>query len=258
MAPGIQERHGRRRRTAARAGSITSPSRASPPTGSTSHGGRGRRSVRRRSTRSRGDSAPSTLPNIYITGQQGWTAFRFGPAIGVANPGVLFPLDAVDEYYKQLVPDFSAWLRNSPVAQTYPQMTADADALLERVGPAVYIGHSQGGAEIPGIVRARPDPHLFAAAISVEGGSCPPVADAPLYKQIPFLYVTGDFTNPPANCEPFVAALTALGGIGTNLHLPDIGIDGNDHMMMLDKNNLQVAQVLIDWIEKNVEGKHGK
>ncbi len=74
----------------------------------------------------------------------------------------------------------------------------------------------------------------------------------------PVRYVTGDFTDPPANCQPFVAALNAMGGIGPNLHLPEIGIEGNDHMMMLDKNNLQVAQVLIDWIEKNVEGKHGK
>ena len=127
----------------------------------------------------RGDADVSTLPNIYVTGRQGWAAFRFGPSFGVANPGVQFPLEAVDEYFKQLVPDFSEWLRGSPVAQTYPAMTAAAEALLTKIGPAVYIGHSQGGAEIPGIVRDRPDPALFAGVISVEGGACPPVEDAP-------------------------------------------------------------------------------
>jgi len=206
----------------------------------------------------RGDADVSTLPNIYVTGRQGWAAFRFGPSFGVANPGVQFPLEAVDEYFKQLVPDFSEWLRGSPVAQTYPAMTAAAEALLTKIGPAVYIGHSQGGAEIPGIVRDRPDPALFAGVISVEGGACPPVEDAPLYKEIPFLYVTGDFTDPPTNCAPFVDALNGLGGRGTSLHLPDIGIKGNDHMMMLDKNNEQVAQALIDWIVKEVEGRNAE
>jgi len=31
------------------------------------------------------------------------------------------------------------------------------------------------------------------------------------------------------------------------LHMPDKGIPGNSHMMM-DKNNLQVADRLLDWI----------
>jgi pimeloyl-ACP methyl ester carboxylesterase len=123
------------------------------------------------------------------------------------------------------------------------------------VGPAVYLGHSQGGGEIATILKAHPEIQ-FAGLISVEGGSCPAVADAPLYRKIPFLYVTGDYTDPPANCQPFFAALNALGGSGTSLHLPDIGIRGNDHMMMMDRNSDQIAQVLVDWIEREVEGKH--
>lgn len=39
----------------------------------------------------------------------------------------------------------------------------------------------------------------------------------------------------------------------TFLHLPDIGIHGNMHMFMLDKNNLQIADVLLDWIDTHVE-----
>jgi len=30
--------------------------------------------------------------------------------------------------------------------------------------------------------------------------------------------------------------------------LPDRGILGNSHMMMMDRNNLQVAQVVQDWL----------
>ena len=32
------------------------------------------------------------------------------------------------------------------------------------------------------------------------------------------------------------------------LLLPDNGIKGNSHMMMLDKNNLQVADMIIAWL----------
>jgi len=201
----------------------------------------------------RGDA--SRLPTIYLTGHAGWAAFRIGPAYPAANPGVQFPLEAADQYFAQLVPDFSVELRGSPNAQSYPMLNEDMGILFAKVRPAVYVGHSQGGAELPGIVSAHPE--LFVGAVSVEGG-CPPVADAALYQshRIPFAIMTGDYTNPPAACQAFIDALNAMGGSGTNLWLPALGIHGNDHMMMLDKNSDQVAQVLVDWIEQHVEGRH--
>ena len=200
----------------------------------------------------RGDAPPSTLPSPVIVGQNGWNIFRFGPSYGVPNPGVQFPLEAVDEWLKQLVPDFGFYLRGTAATVSYPALNEDAYALLNKVGPAVYIGHSQGGGEEATIVKAHPDIR-FAGLISIEGGSCPSVADVALYKNIPYLYVTGDYMDPPANCQPFMNALNSLGGNATSVHLPDIGIHGNDHMMMMDRNSDQVAQVIIDWISKNVE-----
>jgi hypothetical protein len=38
----------------------------------------------------------------------------------------------------------------------------------------------------------------------------------------------------------------------TFIHLPELGIHGNTHMFMLDKNNLQIADLLFDWIDKHV------
>ena len=37
-----------------------------------------------------------------------------------------------------------------------------------------------------------------------------------------------------------------------SLLLLDTGIKGNSHMMMMDKNNLQLADVLLKWIDENV------
>jgi hypothetical protein len=34
------------------------------------------------------------------------------------------------------------------------------------------------------------------------------------------------------------------------INLPEIGIKGNSHMMMMDRNNMQVAQVINDWLKK--------
>jgi hypothetical protein len=34
------------------------------------------------------------------------------------------------------------------------------------------------------------------------------------------------------------------------VNLPQIGIKGNSHMMMMDKNNQQVADVIQGWLEK--------
>jgi hypothetical protein len=43
-----------------------------------------------------------------------------------------------------------------------------------------------------------------------------------------------------------------VGGKVTVLHLPAVGINGNSHMFMLDKNNLQVADLMLKWIDQNV------
>jgi pimeloyl-ACP methyl ester carboxylesterase len=113
-----------------------------------------------------------------ILGHNGWSVFRFGPSYGLPNPGVQFPLQAVDEWLKQLVPDFSFYLRGTPSTVSYPALNADVETLLKKIDRVVYIGHSQGGAEIVTIVEAISDPNLFAGLISAEGGRCPPVADA--------------------------------------------------------------------------------
>jgi dipeptidyl aminopeptidase/acylaminoacyl peptidase len=54
-------------------------------------------------------------------------------------------------------------------------------------------------------------------------------------------------------CRDFAAALHGAGGDVTFLHLPEIGIHGNTHMFMLDKNNLAIADLVLDWIDKHVE-----
>ena len=37
------------------------------------------------------------------------------------------------------------------------------------------------------------------------------------------------------------------------IKLEDVGVRGNGHMMMLEKNNQEIAKVMTDWLEKRVK-----
>ena len=83
------------------------------------------------------------------------------------------------------------------------------------------------------------------------------------FRKIPTLVVFGDNTAGSKTnngderrklCAQTVDALRAVGGKGKFLILPEAGLKGNSHMMMMDKNNLQVADLLIGWIGE-VAGK---
>jgi hypothetical protein len=39
-------------------------------------------------------------------------------------------------------------------------------------------------------------------------------------------------------------------------YLPALGIRGNSHMLMQDRNNLQLADLILRWIDRHVEGGH--
>jgi hypothetical protein len=39
------------------------------------------------------------------------------------------------------------------------------------------------------------------------------------------------------------------------LVLPNVGVFGNSHMMFQDKNNLQVGDMVLSWIDQHVRGK---
>jgi hypothetical protein len=41
------------------------------------------------------------------------------------------------------------------------------------------------------------------------------------------------------------------------MYLPKLGIKGNSHMLMQDKNNLELADLILAWIDQHVEGKNG-
>ncbi len=83
------------------------------------------------------------------------------------------------------------------------------------------------------------------------------VQDAPVrqlvnLKGVPILIVVSEasYHAPYDHCTS--KYLTDAGVKHTFTRLPDAGIRGNGHMMMLEKNNLQIAELLRKWVEKNI------
>jgi hypothetical protein len=53
-------------------------------------------------------------------------------------------------------------------------------------------------------------------------------------------------------CQALIGRLKAAGGNGQMLKPSDRGIRGNSHMIMQDKNNLQLADLILQWVAEQV------
>ena len=78
------------------------------------------------------------------------------------------------------------------------------------------------------------------------------------FKAVPVLAVWGDFKDAfidrgLTQCGSLVSRATAAGGKAKLLHLPEEGIAGNSHMLMMDRNNLKVADRIIGWLRESVK-----
>jgi pimeloyl-ACP methyl ester carboxylesterase len=197
------------------------------------------------------------------TAERAWVVFRFGPTYGTPFPGVQFPVDSMLSFGSQGVPGTDSFLVPGGVLQQAPAALA---ALLDKIGPAIVFVHSQSGPFADALVALRPN--LVSAVVNVEGSQDPAPTDAQIaaYRNVPDLELFGDRTDldvstgkPRYDARKLVAQrINAAGGNATILTLPEAGLHGNTHMMMQDKNNLQVADVILRWIDANVGKKVAK
>jgi pimeloyl-ACP methyl ester carboxylesterase len=186
-----------------------------------------------------------------------WVRLRIGPVSGIKFDDTQFPVAAIDEFAKQTLPDLSQSLPPND-----PNYTALSE-LAKKVKGIVLMGHSQAG-RYP-FETALLDPTGIRALIAIE----PPGCNSGAYseKQIsklaefPILIVFGDHLDTPQSvgpnwlpffqdCEALIARINAAKGNARMLHPPEMGIHGNSHMIMQDKNNLQIADLIMKWIDQ--------
>jgi pimeloyl-ACP methyl ester carboxylesterase len=226
-------------------------------------------------------------------------------------PGTGVETDTIfDQFYAQNYPSLDSFPRQQ-------ELNRDAGAaLLDRIGPAILLTHSQSGTF--GWLVADARPALVKAIVAMEP-SGPPVYDT-VTKGAPDWFEDGPLTKPygltapPLTYDPPVkdarelkfmhqekaeapelvrcwaqaeparklvnlrsipvlvvqteasyhatydhctVAYLRQAGISTVkfIRLADIGIKGNGHMLMLEKNNLEIAAVAAKWLSEVIAGR---
>jgi hypothetical protein len=185
------------------------------------------------------------------------------------------------EYYKQLVPNAEVTLPGSTCATCDPQALSPANTwtpqdmalLVEKLGGAVVATHSQSGImghHMVRILKERGHLDMVKGLITIEGACSLQNSGlkAEDFDNIPYLALKGDYTAASEACQNTVDAINArrAAGHGTvkadYIKLDELGkpvFNGTTHMMMLGTNNLEVADVILDWADKNIGGhKNGK
>jgi len=191
---------------------------------------------------------------VFLPLHDSWERFRVG-SMGswnddaekrLAYPGVQFPVDHYEQFMKQGVP---RWLT------TDDAIVAAYVALVDKVGPCAVLVHSQGCAFAFRVAEARPD--KVKALVAVEPSGTGRQENAAVLKDIPIAVIYGDNAKDHPrwgqirrNVAGYAEAIKGAGGSVDLIDLPDMGIEGNTHLLMMDRNSDEVARVIQKWFER--------
>ena len=184
--------------------------------------------------------------------------------------------DALNQFFRQITPDTGPLDINLNVAAV--------SALFDRIGPGVLVTHSHSGGQgwltalinhdIKAIISFEPGSNFVFPANSVPdpipylGGKLSArgvsLEEFNRLTKIPIIIYYGDFipetTSENPGQEQWRAALSMArkwtktindhGGDASLVVLPEIGIRGNTHFPMSDLNNLEIAELVHDWLKQ--------
>ncbi len=193
-------------------------------------------------------------------------------------PGVQFSKDpeALNQYFRQMTPN---------VGPYDPEVISDAcAALFNKIGPAVFVTHSQGGGlgwatvlktgNVRGIVAFEPGSgFLFPEgevpeSLPSSGGALSaigvPMGEFMKLTKIPIIIFYGDFIPEKPSENPgqdgwrvrlelarkWRDTVNRHGGDVTVVHLPEVGVHGNTHFPFSDLNNKQVADLMSKFLSE--------
>jgi len=232
----------------------------------------------------RGDAGRSTVSGTIepTPDEQMWFGtFRIGiwPEY---FPGVQFSNhpEALNQFFRQMTPN---------VGPYDPAVVSDAlAALFSKIGPAVFVTHSQGGGlgwltvlksgNVRAIVSYEPGSgFLFPEGevpetLQSSGGPLAavgvPMAEFMKLTKLPIIIFYSDFIPDEPSDVPgqdgwrvrlemarkWRDAVNRHGGDVTVVHLPEIGVHGNTHFPFSDLNNKQVADLMSKFLaEKKLD-----
>ena len=185
--------------------------------------------------------------------------------------------ETLNQFFRQMTPNIG-----SVDFEVYSDAYA---ALFDKIGPAIFVTHSQGGPvgwrtllktdNIQAIVAYEPgggipfprgqvpeEGKILTLSKKTEGIEVS-MSDFMKYTEIPIIVYYGD-NLPETNERPelyewtrrlhlmrkWAALLNKHGGDVTVIHLPKIGLYGNTHFPFSDLNNVEVANHLSKWLHE--------
>jgi pimeloyl-ACP methyl ester carboxylesterase len=227
----------------------------------------------------RGNAGRSTAEATILPtpDEQGWFGtFRIGIWPDYFE-GVQFARDpeTLNQYFRQMTPSIG------PI--DYEVNTEAVSALFTKIGPAILVSHSHSGGmgwitaiknqQVKAIVSYEPGSGFVfpegevPAPIPMAGGSLAavsvPLSDFMKLTKIPVIIYYGDFIPQKPMDNPgqdgwrarlemarlWRDAVNKHGGDVTVVHLPEIGIKGNTHFPFSDLNNVEIADLMSEWLK---------
>jgi pimeloyl-ACP methyl ester carboxylesterase len=213
---------------------------------------------------------------VHFGHELSFMAGRLGPRPFEFYPESQFPRQGLDQFLRQSV---------AGIADDARVIAAAIAALFTRIGPAVLITHSQGGlmgwlaaamsTNVKAIIAYEPFVSVFAQGempelpLLSDGNRAPSgeAVDAQEFAKlarIPIQIVWGD--NIPTQPCPTVAtdvwrlssmasrkfadAVNSRGGDVSIVDLPSAGIRGNTHFPFSDLNNMRIADLLSEFLQR--------
>jgi pimeloyl-ACP methyl ester carboxylesterase len=130
------------------------------------------------------------------------------------------------------------------------------EELVAKVCPCIVLAHSAAGPRILEAMLARRE--LVVGVVLLEPSGVPEASAAARLRAVPHLFIWGDhldLDHPDGSwaqqyfgARRYHDALRTAGGKSTWVYLPERGVRGNSHMLMMDDNSAQLAGLIHDWI----------
>jgi len=192
--------------------------------------------------------------------------------------GVQFARDpaTLNQYFRAMTPN---------IGPIDVNVNAEAlSALFDKIGPAILVTHSHSGGmgwltaiknqKVKAIVSYEPGSGFLFPEGEVpspkpsSGGTLEavgvPMQDFMKLTKIPIVIYYGDFIPDEPNPNPgqdgwrvrlemaklWRDAVNRHGGDVTVVHLPEIGIKGNTHFPFSDLNNIEIADLMSEWLKE--------
>jgi hypothetical protein len=199
------------------------------------------------------------------------------------HPDLEFPIQTIgvgpgsnNQFYNQVIPDMTATLSGAPAPGSpsgFYNSPSQMAKLASQTDGMILMGHSQSSS-FPTRAALQPESGCFPwtsaeackvkAIIQIETGCFGNLTDDEIntLKHIPILVVDGDHytvPRPVPACVEMLADINGAGGDMSFAHLPALEagslypgspgpMPGIEHMMMIGTKNIEVADLLIDWL----------